>query len=176
MKGFFTNNKRIIIFAVIVLAILALAYIFSGNTTVVNNISINVSEPIDTNENMCRISIRCDDILANRSTLNPDKAELIPEDGFILEPTDITFTPGETVFDILKRVAQEKGIHLDFTASPGVYIKGIGNIYEQDCGPMSGWGFYINGQSPTVGCSDIQVQSGDVIEFTYTCDFSKLFQ
>lgn len=176
MKNFIIKNKGILIFAVIALAILTVVYIWGGSRTSENGVIHYQTEPLETNENICRISISCDDILANMSTLNPDKAELIPDDGIILASTDMTFTDGETVFDVLKRTAQVNNIHLDFSMTPGAYIKGIGNIYEQDCGSMSGWGFYLNGESPTVGCSDIQVKSGDVIEFTYTCDFSKLYQ
>lgn len=175
MKNFFTKNKGIIISAAIVLIALAVVYVYSGNSTVpVSSGSVENSSPV-ADGNICRISIKCDDILNNMGTLTPDKTELVPRDGIIIGETDITFTPGETVFDILKRISQEKGIHLDFSMTPGAYIKGIGNLYEQDCGSMSGWGFYINGQSPTKGCSDIEVNPGDIIEWTYTCDFSKLY-
>ena len=177
MKNFFTKNKGTIIFAAIVLIALTVSYISGGNTEApVSNVVPRHSAPIQTDENICRISIRCDDILANMSTLNPDKAEFVPEGGIILAETDITFTPGETAFDIIKRVDTEKGIVLDYTTTSVTYIRGIGNLYEKDCGPMSGWGFYLNGESAEMSCDNIKINAGDVIEWTYTCDFSTMYQ
>ena len=30
--------------------------------------------------------------------------------------------------------------------------------------------YFINGESPSVGCSDYQLSDGDRVEFAYTCD------
>ena len=57
----------------------------------------------------------------------------------------------------------------------GAYISGIGNdamsdmLYEKDCGPESGWLYYIGGTYVSDGASRRIVQPGEKIEWKYTC-------
>ena len=53
------------------------------------------------------------------------------------------------------------------------YIEGIHNLYEFDCGDLSGWMYKVNGWFPNYGCSRYQLKQGDVIEWVYTCDLGK---
>ena len=50
----------------------------------------------------CTISISCATILDHMDWLDPEKVELVPEDGWILEPTEVTFYEGESVFNVLQ--------------------------------------------------------------------------
>ena len=125
-------------------------------------------------ENICFLAIDCATILNNLENLNSDKADILPTDGIILEKTEISFASGETVYDLLIRVCKEKEIQTEATWSPmfdSYYINGIGNIYELDCGEMSGWMFCVNGEFPSVGCNQYEIAVGDVIEFRYSCDW-----
>lgn len=122
----------------------------------------------------CTLAIRCETILDNLNDLTPEKAELVPSDGVLLPATSAAFTRGESAFDLLKRLCREENIHLEFSTTPGygsAYIEGIGNIYAQDCGERSGWLYKVNGASPDVACSDYTLQSGDRVEFLYSCDW-----
>ncbi len=121
----------------------------------------------------CTISVRCDTILNNLSRLKPEKTELIPENGIILGASTVTFSEGESVFDLLTRELKNNKIHIEFnkTVNGNAYIEGINNIYEFDCGDLSGWQYKVNGKTPNVGCSDYILNHGDVIEWVYTCDF-----
>lgn len=121
----------------------------------------------------CTISVRCDTILNNLSRLKPEKKELIPENGVILETRTANFFEGETVFDLLTRELKNNKIHIEFnkTINGSAYIEGINNIYEFDCGDLSGWQYKVNGETPNVGCSDYILKHGDVVEWVYTCDF-----
>ncbi len=47
--------------------------------------------------------ISCATILDHMDWLDPEKVELVPEDGWILEPTEVTFYEGESVFNVLQR-------------------------------------------------------------------------
>ena len=60
----------------------------------------------------CTISIECSNILDNMDNLKKTKEEFIPEDGWILKETEVAFQGGETVFDVLKKVCGENGIHM----------------------------------------------------------------
>ena len=121
----------------------------------------------------CTFSIECSTILNNLDQLDPDKLEMVPSGGTILATTTVTFYEGESVFDVLQRVCKEKGIHLESSWTPiynSAYIEGIHNLYEFDCGALSGWMYRVNGWYPNYGCSRYQLQDGDVVEWRYTCD------
>ena len=121
----------------------------------------------------CTFSIECSTILNNLDQLDPDKLEMVPSGGTILAKTTVTFYEGESVFDVLQRVCKEKGIHLESSWTPiynSAYIEGIHNLYEFDCGALSGWMYRVNGWYPNYGCSRYQLQDGDVVEWRYTCD------
>lgn len=140
----------------------------------------NAPEPVEPEEavikdetSTCTISISCEAILNNMDTLDPEKADLVPEDGWILESVEIEFNAGESVFDVLQKTCRQEKIHLEFVDTPGyhsAYIEGIYNLYEFDCGNLSGWMYSVNGWFPNYGCSRYQVQDGDVICWEYTCD------
>lgn len=121
----------------------------------------------------CTLSIRCDTILNNMDMLKEEKKALVPADGVILATTTVTFSEGESVFDVLKRVTREQRIHMEFENTPiynSAYIEGIHNLYEFDCGNLSGWMYKVNDWFPNYGCSRYQLKQGDVIEWVYTCD------
>ena len=121
----------------------------------------------------CTISISCAALLEHLDMLGEDKAELVPADGWILAPVEAELEEGDSVFDVLKRVTREHKIHLEFAETPlygSVYIEGIGNLYEFDCGEQSGWMYAVNDWFPNYGCSKYPVEDGDVIRWVYTCD------
>lgn len=119
------------------------------------------------------ISISCETILNNMDQLDPDKKELIPEDGWILKPVEVEFTEGESVFDLLLRVCRNNLIHMEYSNTPiynSAYIEGIHNLYEFDCGALSGWMYKVDEWFPNYGCSRYQLKDGNVICWEYTCD------
>ena len=124
----------------------------------------------------CVFSIECTTILNNLSKLDPDKLELVPSDGVIMAPEKVVFYQGESVFDVLQRVCREKGIHMEAEWTPmynSAYVQGIHNLYEFDCGDLSGWMYQVNGWYPNYGCSRYQLSDGEVVRWRYTCDLGK---
>lgn len=123
--------------------------------------------------NTCTLSVSCASILSNMDKLNPEKAELVPADGYILPPTEVSFNEGESVFNVLRRTLKERGIHMEFVNTPmynSAYIEGINNLYEFDCGELSGWKYSVNGWFPNYGCSRYVLKPGDIVEWVYSCD------
>ena len=121
----------------------------------------------------CTFSIECSTILNNLSMLEPEKLEMVPFDGVILAEMTVVFYEGESVFDVLQRVCKENKIHMEASWTPmynSAYIEGIHNLYEFDCGALSGWMYKVNGWYPNYGCSRYQLLDGDVVEWRYTCD------
>lgn len=121
----------------------------------------------------CTFSISCATILDNKSMLDKNKIELIPNDGWILKPVKVTFNEGESVFDVLVRVCKENKIQMEYSWTPiynSAYIEGINNLYEFDCGSLSGWMYKVNDWFPNYGCSRYELKNGDTVEWKYTCD------
>lgn len=123
-------------------------------------------------QSTCTLTIRCDTLVGQPEDLDEAKAELVPASGLLYSAT-VSFTAGESVFDVLQRAMQEAGIPMEFTSVPvygSAYIEGIANLYEFDCGPLSGWVYSVNGVFPNYGCSKYALQDGDEVLWQYTCD------
>lgn len=124
----------------------------------------------------CTLSISCATILDNMELCDAQKKELVPEDGWLLQPATVIFYEGESVFNVLQRVCKQQGIHMAFRNTPiynSAYIEGIHNLYEFDVGELSGWMFKVNDWFPNYGCSRYQLKNGDVVNWLYTCDTGK---
>ena len=120
----------------------------------------------------CTLEIRCDTLVGN-SSLDPDKAELVPGDGVLLAATTVAFSQGESVFNVLQRTMKQQKLHLEFVQTPlynSAYIEGICNLYAFDAGDLSGWMYSVNGVFPNYGCSQYTLQDGDAVCWVYTCD------
>ena len=120
----------------------------------------------------CTISVSCATILTADTAIAKEKAEYVPEDGWILTETEVAFTEGDTAAQVLQRVCKDRKIPMDFEESVayGVYVKGIGNIYEGDCGELSYWTYTVNGEFLDLGCGLYEVQEGDEICMLYSCN------
>ena len=158
--------KRIVKVLTVILALLMLCGCGKTNTAAV----------ADTNGDgklTCTLEVRCDMLLGKLDQMAPEKAALVPENGILLETVELEFNGGESVFDVFRKVLREEELHFEYvdaSAYDSVYIEGIGNIYEFDCGPQSGWMFSVNDVYPGLGCSAYTLADGDVIVFHYTCD------
>lgn len=124
----------------------------------------------------CTLSVRCDSILQHMEWLDPEKVELVPKDGVIYAEQTVVFYDGENVFDVLLREMKQNRIHMEFEHTPlynSSYIEGIANLYEFDCGELSGWMYRVNDWFPNYGCSRYQLKDGDRIEWLYTCELGR---
>lgn len=127
-------------------------------------------------EQTCTISIECSTVLNHMEDLTAGKEEIVPEQGVILETETVEYEAGASVYDVLLKVCQEHRIPMESSWTPmynSAYIEGIQNLYEFDCGELSGWMYCVNGEYPNYGCSAYEVKPGDVIEWHYTCDLGK---
>ncbi len=121
----------------------------------------------------CTLSVRCYTILNNLKWLDREKVELVPKDGVIFASKKVSFYEGESVFNVLQREMKKAKIHMEFSNTPmfnSAYIEGINNLYEFDCGELSGWMYKVNDWFPNYGCSRYQLNQDDIIEWVYTCD------
>ena len=142
------------------------------NSTDPDNSSKPNDPPKPETKMSCTIEIRCDTILNNMQDLKPGLDVYVPDSGTILPTTTITFTEGETVFDVLKRICDARGIQIEYSYTllyGSYYVEGINNLREFDCGQQSGWMYKVNGWFPNYGCSKYILDAGDEIVWCYTC-------
>ncbi len=126
----------------------------------------------ESNALTCTLSVRCDSIGEYIDWLDEEKVDILPSDGIIYAEKEVDFNEGDTVFDVFVREMKANKIHFEYVNTPGynsAYIEGIANLYEFDCGELSGWTYKVNGQVPNCGCSQYALNSGDKIEWIYTC-------
>lgn len=133
--------------------------------------SATAAQPDEDEALCCTVSISCAALLDHLDELDEAQRDLVPPDGWLLSPTELEFEAGESVFDVLRRVCRDEGIHLEFSSTPlypSAYVEGIGNLYQFDCGAMSGWTYTLNGQSFNFSSSDCVLERGDVVAWQYT--------
>ena len=130
----------------------------------------------DESEPECTVLVECTTVFSNLSKLEPGIIDTIPSNGIILEQTKVKFSEGESVFDVIKRLCTENKIHFEFEHVPlynSSYITAFNNLYEFDCGNLSGWLYSVNGWFPNYGSSCYELKDNDVIEWRYSCDLGK---
>ena len=177
MKKKTANFLMVLAIAVIVMGGVLLAFALREQTSDHLGSSYQIT-PIPDNcltgggDKTCTITIVCPTIFDNLNSLNAEKAPFVPKDGTILPSTQVTFTEGETVFDVLRRVCDAAQLQIEYSYTPlyeSYYIEGINHLYEFDCGPESGWMYKVNEWFPNYGCSAYTLKSGDDIVWCYTC-------
>lgn len=98
----------------------------------------------------------------------------MPQNGIILPQTQVAYTPGESVLDVLKRVAQEKNILLSADSNNALgtaYVSALAGIGEKNFGTQSGWMYIVNDSPPGVGAGGYRLKEGKEyrIEWKYVC-------
>lgn len=124
-------------------------------------------------ENICYISITCKTAIES-GELSDSMLSVLPEDGIVLKDFEVYYEDGATVFDVFASVVKENKIHMEYTGTAKIpYIEGVANLYEFDCGPLSGWMYQVNGWFPSFNMGQYKVERGDKIEVIYTCDLGE---
>ena len=92
----------------------------------------------------------------------------------IIDNTGVKYKKNITVADLSRGVCRELKIPIVFSGAGDLtYLKGINNLFEFDHGPLSGWIYFVNGESQGMGSHSYIVQDGDHIEWKYTLDLGK---
>lgn len=117
----------------------------------------------------CSFTIECRLILDRKDLWRDGLEEVVPGDGVFFSGK-IRYKKGQSVYDILKKICDKNDILLDADYTPlydTYYVRGIGNLYEFDCGSESGWKYKVNGVLPGVGSSLYEIKDDDEIVFFY---------
>lgn len=119
------------------------------------------------------LTIECKNLLDHMDQVKKNKRGLVPKNGMIYQNAEVSFTQGDTVFDVLQRETKAHKIPMEYTYTPGYktnYIEGIYNLYEFDAGETSGWKYQVNGVVPNYGCSKYTLNKGDQIIWFYVLE------
>lgn len=117
----------------------------------------------------CTLTIECTAILSNMNDLKPGHKKYVPQNGYILSGYTCAVNSGDTVFDILEKACDDNSIILTSHSSGyGVYVAGINNLDEFDCGSQSGWKYKVNGVDANRSCGYYKLTGGENIVFYYT--------
>lgn len=118
----------------------------------------------------CTITVECKNIHKHMSQLKSGHERFVPNDGYIIHAESHTVNRGSTAYDVLKLACNAHGIRLTArNTSYGVYVVGINNLDEKDCGSASGWMYKVNGTVPMTSCGKYKMDSGDNLVFYYVC-------
>ena len=118
----------------------------------------------------CTITVECKNIHKHMSQLKSGHERYVPNDGYIIHAESHTVNRGSTAYDVLKLACSAHGIRLTAkSTSYGVYVVGINNLDEKDCGSASGWMYKVNGTAPMTSCGKYKMDNGDNLVFYYVC-------
>lgn len=125
-----------------------------------------------TSKNVCYLTVDCREILNHKNDLKPGHDSFVPSSGYIVKDYIYTISNNSTVYDVLKKCCDDKGIKLTSSSTQyGIYVAGINNLDEKDCGRYSGWLYSVNDKQPSFSCDKYNVKAGDRIVFHYTCEY-----
>lgn len=155
------RRRRDILIVLIVAAVVCVAVNLIKIESVDGHFSPSTTAGQTTEQGSVTLSVRCDMI---------KDVDGIPSDGVVIETMGLSFSKGESVFDLLDRAARMSRVTI---VEKGGYISSIANISEQSHGDLSGWVYFVNGSMPSVGCREYFPKDGDVIEWHYTKDLGK---
>ncbi len=117
------------------------------------------------------ITICCQTILDktdSKGIATKDKS-YIPLDGYILKNAEVSIPEGGNAFDQI--IAASKLYKLPIESnSKTKYLSIINYLGEFTYGDLSGWMFRVNGEWSGVGCGDVKLSEGDLVEWIYTCE------
>lgn len=144
----------------------------SNNTVIETSAANNNNEDVQAGTevpkaNSVSLSVNCSNAVAYGIRENESFAKIIPENGVMFSSDNIVISDGENVMKLLKRVLKENKTTCQITS--GGYVKSIGGLSEFDCGSNSGWMYKVNGILPNITTKSYKLNSGDKVEFIYTC-------
>jgi len=131
------------------------------------------SGPAHPEANTVTMHIRADNFVAS-DHFDQSWVGIIHPSGVILPTTTFEFHDGDSVYDILRQAGRTHGILISSRGTTfGIYVEGIGGLFEFDGGQFSGWMYSVNGWYPNFGVARYFVQPGDRIEWNYTNDLGR---
>lgn len=130
------------------------------------------SKPVTDSKNYCYVTVECKEILSHKDKLVANHEKYIPSNGYLINAYKVEVSSDSTVYSVLKEACKHYNYYINAENSAyGIYIKGINQIDEKDCGRESGWTFSVNSKYPSKSADKVSVCKGDKIKFSYLCEY-----
>lgn len=142
------NSYKIVIFV----AILVLAVFLEHNlVSQSKNIEVPATEKTQGINQEITVALRID--FDNGEIKNYDKIKIGQE---------------KTVFDLLKKVAEENNLEFSYKDYPdlGILVESINNV-KNDLDNNKWWQYWVNGQYATIGADKYELKDGDSVEWKF---------
>lgn len=132
--------------------------------------SCGKKEAAELSGDVCYVTIDCQTALSYAG-ISADKLEVLPKDGKILTKYAVEITDGMTAIGAFEKACKDNKLQFEYATMSGMkYVDGISNLYSGDCSELSGWFFFYNGESPSVGMQEIKVEKDAELTLLYSCD------
>lgn len=160
--------KQIAIISAIVLLTLALLL----NVLKFESVSShNKTSSVVSSTGTVAVEVSCKVLNTNKDSVPENLKDVLPEDGKILPKTNIEISSGDTAFSVLERACKQNNIVLDTEQNGNsVYVRGINYLSALDCGEKSGWIYFVNEVSASVGSSEYRLKNNDYVRFEYVIE------
>lgn len=165
------KRRDLLLFAFLVLVVVGL--VFGVKIESVDQYYLRNTENITEDSEVVYLQIECKVLLDDQENIKQSLLDegIIPSDGIFLKEKTLVLRNKDTVFSILKRASRYYQFQLEYEGLQGsYYIEGIYNLYEFDCGSLSGWLFYINGERSGQSSDKVYLKNGDKVVLKYSRD------
>lgn len=117
---------------------------------------------------VCTVGVSVQPALDNIDMMKEESLALLPENGWMLEPVEMTVSEGTTCLEVLQWACQEAGIPVVTSGDPP-FVESIGGLNNGDGGDVSGWTYTLNGEQLMVSAAVQEIQDGDEVVFSFAC-------
>ncbi len=131
-----------------------------------NTESSNTTQTNQTNNNN-----QSQNQITNNEKINVN-VKIIGFENNMMMNKSMMFDKDTNAFNALKIAASQENIKI-ITKGIGiaVYVSGIGDLYEKQHGPNSGWMYKVNGTPPNYGAGGYKLKNGDNLVWYYVTDY-----
>lgn len=116
----------------------------------------------------CTVEITCASVWDNTDLTTPEVLELLPEDGQLLQATEVTVPEGSTLLEALQAAAKEAKLSVVTSGSPA-FVDSIGGLANGDVGDVSGWTYTLNEEFVLESADEQTVAQDDQVLWSYVC-------
>ena len=117
---------------------------------------------------VCTVGVSVQPALDNIDMMKEESLALLPENGWMLAPTEVTLWEGATCLEVLQQASKDGGIPVVTSGEPP-FVEAIGGLTNGDGGEVSGWTYTLNGEQLMVSAAIQEVQEGDEVVFSFAC-------
>lgn len=163
------NKKtRNLIIALVLLVILLVTPFWGRIQSAITGEDAQTGASTEAPQITCTVAVSCQTVWENTDLAEPETLDRLPEDGWMIQETELTVSEGTTVLETLQWAAQEAGIPVVTSGTPA-FVESVGGLANGDVGDVSGWTYTLNGESIMESAAVQTVAEGDQVVWSFIC-------